>query len=306
MIINAAQGALFQPLTFSRYASNPVIAKGAGGTWEDVDVANPDVFYDTPNSRWVMNYSGYDGAEWHTGLAYSTDLLNWTKEASNPVFSPNEAEGYIAANGSIVLKGSTYYLYYQLEAATDILLATSPDLLDWTRIGSVLAKGAGGEFDDVQVFDPSARLLGDGTIELFYAANDGSVRSYGRATSSDGATFVKSGKLFTRPLFATAQSPGEPYAYRSGENYILTYDCAESNGVRYISQAFTLDGGVSWKFRQKILDKGAAEQWDSAQVFDSCMVQSGSTLYLFYAGATATGVAENLSAQVGVATVLWV
>lgn len=293
---------------FTRNAGNPLIVLGAGGSWEDVDIANPDIFHDTPNNRWCMNYSGYDGAQWHTGLAYSNDLLSWTKEAANPILSPIAGDGYIAGNGAIVLKGSTYYLYYN-DQSGNIKLATSPDLATWTRQGVVIAAGAGGTYDSNGCFDPTARLMGDGTtVEIFYAGqNAGGLRGIGRATSTDGTTFTKQGKLFDCPAWSSPIAyPGEPHPIEAtGASYSILIDTGEYAGMRYCTRAYTTDSGATWNFERKIFDTPTPSVWDSAQVFDPCPIVSGGTLYLFYAGSTRFGNAQNLTAQIGLATLAW-
>lgn len=293
--------------------SNPILTLGANGTWEDVDVANPDVFFDTPNNRWVMNYSGFDGTKWQTGLAYSTDLLNWTKEAANPVFALGVSEGNIAANGSIAYKSGTYYLAYQAgkSGATRICAASSPDLINWTRMNStnpVLALGSAGQFDEKDTFDPFVRLMPDGvTFEMFYGGdNNASARGIGRATSTDFVTWTKSGVLFSTPTWANfAGNLGEPSVlFNTGSSYTIFTDTAITDGARFISQWTTSDSGSTWQSKIKAVDKGASG-WNSAQVFDSFPVLYNGILYMFFAGGTVTGGNANLNAQIGVSTMPW-
>jgi len=297
---------------FTRYVSNPILAKGANGTWEDGDVANPDVKWDVLTNQWVMNYSGFDGAQWHTGLAYSPDLLNWTKEATNPVFSPNLSEGYIAANGSIITIGSTYYLYYQSQESgqpAHIFCATSPDLLNWTRANGgspVIDVGAGGQWDDYQVFDPYARTWPDGTVEIIYAGDDGSGhRGIGRATSTNGIAFTKHGKLFGPDTGELDINLGTPVPVGNRNEYCIYHDSSLVNGYRYTSRAWTEDAGATFTRERAVLTHGGVGQWDSAQVFDSSPVYYNGILYLFYAGGTIAGAAENLNANIGLATTPW-
>lgn len=293
------------------YTASPIIALGAGGSWEDGDVANPDVFRDTPNNRWVMNYSGYDGAVWKTGLAYSTDLLAWTKEAANPVFAPNGSEGNIAANGSIVLKGSTYYLYYQagVSGGNQICCATSTNLINWTRQNSgnpVIAIDAA---DLNATADPAARLMSDGTtIEVYYMTNSGGARRIRRATSTDGVTFSK---VATGTFLLTGINDqntfGEPYPIGDyGTNMQLLTDWSIGSAqARRIVLWTTADGGATWTFNGVFYGPNPSLSWESAQDFDGCAIVSGGTMYLFHAGGTANGAAAGLNAQIGVATLTW-
>lgn len=295
-------------------AAAPVIVKTGTPNvgWESVDVANPDVFYDAPNSRWVMNYSGNSsssGNSWATGLAYSTDLLNWTKDPANPVFSPSGGdETGIAANGSIVLKGSTYYLYYHAGFPGKIKVATSPDLHTWTRVGVCIDVGTAGQWDESATFDPAARLMPDGiTIEVFYAGKDAaSQRGIGRATSIDGTTFTKIGRLFDYTINGRDDNFGEPYPLgNTGATYEFWCDRAIVDGARSISRMATTDSGVTWTFKGNMIIPSGGTGWDSMNVFDSCPVLVGGTLYVFYAGAPNLGNAANMGAQIGVVTTPW-
>lgn len=298
---------------FTRYASNPIIAiSGTPGTgWESVDVANPDVFYDTPNSRWVMNYSGnrsISGNDWNTGLAYSTDLLTWTKEASNPVFTWSGVdETNIAANGAIVLKGSTYYLYYHAGFPGVIKVATSSNLLSWTRQGIAVDIGTAGQWDETATFDPTARLMPDGvTIEIFYAGkNAAGLRRIGRATATDGLTFTKTGALLANAgLTGREDNFGEPHPLGdTGTSYELWCDRAIVDGYRSISRFSTSNSGSTWTFKGNFNPSGSG--WDAVNVFDNCTVIHNGTLYLFYAGSLNPNNVGGVGIQIGVATRLY-
>ena len=65
--------------------AEPVMARGAKGDWDSVDVLNPSVVQG-PGGWWNL-YSGYDGRAWHTGLAMSPDGLQWTRRGK--VLSPD-------------------------------------------------------------------------------------------------------------------------------------------------------------------------------------------------------------------------
>ena len=297
----------------TRYAGNPII--GISGTpgvgWESVDVANPHVFYDTPNARWVMNYSGnrsISGNDWGTGLAYSTDLLTWAKEPANPVFTWSGGdETNIAANGAIVLKGSTYYLYYHAGFPGIIKVATSSNLLSWTRVGVCIDIGAGGAWDESATFDPVARLMSDGTtVEIFYAGrNSGGTRHIGRATSTDGTTFTKQGIAFDHSgLSDRADNFGEPDPLGdTGTSYELWMDRALLDGYRHISRFVTSNSGSTWTFKGNFSPSGSG--WDAVNVFDNAKVVSGGTLYMFYAGSLNPNNVGGVGVQIGVATMAY-
>ena len=68
---------------WTKSGSNPVITRGAGGTWED-DFVVPDHLVKIGSTYWLI-YHGNDGSAIRLGLASSTDLTSWTKVAYNPI-----------------------------------------------------------------------------------------------------------------------------------------------------------------------------------------------------------------------------
>lgn len=70
-------------------SGHPVLAQnGAPFTWEAWGVANPHVII-TDDGYYVVLYNGVatSSSYWQVGFAYSTDLLTWTRYASNPVLT---------------------------------------------------------------------------------------------------------------------------------------------------------------------------------------------------------------------------
>lgn len=295
--------------TFVKHTGNPVLVRGPLGAWDHGDVANPDVFWDPVGTRWVMNYSGWDDiGTWRMGLAYSTNLLTWTKEPTNPVFEPDPAiEGtYIAANGSIAYKAPYYWHFYHGDNG-DTRAARSTDLLDWERVNGgavVIAKGAPGQWDSGKCTDPSVRLADDGTFEVFYVgegAGGAAARKIGHATSPDGITFTKApgNPLFGMPLWAPATMFGEPHFWRDGDYLHVTFDSAVTTGYRRISRAMSADGGLTWAYHPFAIGPGPAGAWDSALVFDSAPVIHQGRLYVFHGGAAAPGNTQGMGADIG-------
>lgn len=318
--VTAYAGTYLRWPVFTKYASNPVVALGTGGAWDDKDVNNPNVVYDSANSRWALNYSGYDGDGSNVqdaGMAYATNLSGpWTKSASNPVMTSEAEDGIYTFKGGLVKKGSTWYHFYGSDNGTTIRLATATDLDGaWTRQGVVL-EGTAAEWDANGVFDACVRLREDGTtFELWYGGStDGTqaTRQIGYATSSDGVTFTKSGDnpLFGYPAWTSTEGLGAPSVYvppgKEGSEYLVTFDAGRATTTtrRQLHQAISLDGGGSWRFRTLVLDSSAAG-WDNSQVFDSFILVDSGTMYLYYAGANTSGLALNLNIQVGVATCAW-
>jgi hypothetical protein len=76
-----------------------VLECGSSGEWDDTYVGfnGLQVVFDDDTSQFLMIYEGGDGdgpgyADIQTGLATSTDLVNWTKSSANPII-PNGSAG---------------------------------------------------------------------------------------------------------------------------------------------------------------------------------------------------------------------
>jgi len=100
-------------ITWTKYASNPVVDLGTSGAWDDATVLYSSVILD--GTTYKMWYSGNDGTDYRIGYATSPDGITWTKYGSNPVLN-------LGTNGtwddawvyapSIMLDGTTYKMWY--------------------------------------------------------------------------------------------------------------------------------------------------------------------------------------------------
>jgi len=58
--------------------------------WDAAAIWAPDVVFDEQRQRWAMLYTGVaEGMVQRACLAWSGDMVNWTKAAENPVFEPD-------------------------------------------------------------------------------------------------------------------------------------------------------------------------------------------------------------------------
>ena len=299
------------PGTFTKHASNPVLGRGGVGTWDTGELNGQAVFYDADNDRFVMSYSGNDGTGgatpyYKTGLAYSTDLVTWTKEPTNPVFDP----GYRQVAPTIVKRGSVYVMYYQKWPGTsEVYCATSSNLLSWTvqNGGSPVLPVRAGEWDETHTFDPFVRLRTDGSVQLFYAGQDhfGS-RGIGYAYSTDNVTMTD--RTFVAYWNMATEVPnnwGTPSVVASSDTHWGWFcDASTVAENRFIDRLYTTDNGATFTREQAVLVKSASG-WDSAQVFDSAAIWWDGTLYLLYTGAAIAGGAADLDGEIGLATMPW-
>jgi len=170
------------PFTWEPQAG-PVLAPGAPGEWDSVDVLNPSVVF-FRRQYWNL-YSGFDGRTWHTLAAVSQDGNSWLK--TGRVLSPEGWEGsYIAANGSAVADDDQILYWYEAGDPLRIGLARSHDGASWTKEPqAVVSVGPRGSFDERGVADPYVIRAGDG-FYMFYLGQDRAGRQrLGLARSRD-------------------------------------------------------------------------------------------------------------------------
>ena len=148
-------------VTWTRYASNPIISKGTG--FESTWVAQPTLVYD--GSKYVIYYSGYNGTTLQIGRASATTFHGtWTKDAGNPVLPKGSVSTdpdfggaanpvvHYDANDTPAWKmwyhafpnGSTPANPFGLT----VCFADSSDGITWTKHGTVIGVGTGGSFND--------------------------------------------------------------------------------------------------------------------------------------------------------------
>lgn len=125
--------------TWTRAADEPILSP-QGKSWESAGTFNPAVIY--AYGKFVMLYRAQDGSGTsRLGYAESLDGVHFVRRAE-PVLSPEmdyEKEGGVE-DPRLLKIGSTYYLTYTGYNKKDaqLCLATSPDLIHWTRRGVIL------------------------------------------------------------------------------------------------------------------------------------------------------------------------
>ena len=133
--------------TWQRHPANPILERGALGSWEERWIESPCVL--KTDSLFYMWYSGID-AEWriHVGLATSADGIIWQKHPANPVFSPTRGSEWdsvgVYAPQVRRLENHFIMLYTGIvfsETGYDFAnartgMAVSEDGLRWTRVSN--------------------------------------------------------------------------------------------------------------------------------------------------------------------------
>ncbi len=138
-----------------------------GGT-EDPRIAKVgDTFY--------LTYTAYDGKQARLGLATSTDFKNWEKHG---VIFPDIEWTKSGAILDTPVNGK-YWMYF---GDTDVWVAHSEDLINWTWIEEPVLPRRPGQFDS-RVVEPGPQpmLTEDGILLLYNGADDNLVYRSGQA-----------------------------------------------------------------------------------------------------------------------------
>ena len=175
-------------IVWVKYEGNPVLDVGPDGSWDDVEVRHPSVFFDGMEYR--MWYRGDDGSNFRIGYATSPDGIVWTRDAGNPHLDvgPSGAWDDRHVNTPEVLFDGTEYVQWytgRSRQVTKIGYATSPDGIAWMKSpdNPVLEPGPGGSWDDYGVLEPSVLSTGAGREMWFSGYHHDFTRTIGYAVS---------------------------------------------------------------------------------------------------------------------------
>lgn len=100
--------------SLSRNGANPILNTSGSG-WDSGTIGKRDIIYE--NGYYYMVYEGstdqpYGSAKWSSGLARSTNLINWTKYSQNPILP--QTQNYYGNDGPAFLTVSGVpYIYYR-------------------------------------------------------------------------------------------------------------------------------------------------------------------------------------------------
>jgi sucrose-6-phosphate hydrolase SacC (GH32 family) len=127
-------------VTFKAYAENPIFVAQGPGHW-DVKIRERGWILKT-GDRYQLWFTGYDGeraGQKMLGYATSTDGIHWERPTDKPIYADHWVEDMM-----VVHDGGTYYMF--AEGKNDqAQLLTSPDGVQWKRIGTLDIRRTNGE-----------------------------------------------------------------------------------------------------------------------------------------------------------------
>ena len=279
------------------------------GTFDSLAVDCPFVF--AHEGRYLMTYVGFDGTGYRTGLAESTDLINWTKRGllldrgpAGSVTEYNVALTWILRDNDLFGPGAprkingryhgTYHAYpgagYETGPAV-IGLCWSEDLFNWVLNPPFLtASDPGAGLWEQGGLYKSCLVEHEGKFYLFYNAKNRETpwrEQIGFVTSDDM-------KMWTRelgnPLIPTGNVGSvddrfcsDPCVLRLPNGlWAMFFFTLSSDGFARESVAFSKDL-IHWdKSGEKLIDVGAPGSIDSRYAHKPSMFAKDGVLYHYY------------------------
>ena len=118
-------------INWTKYSGNPIVAVGTSGSWDATGVRVPMVWKEG-TTDYRMIYTGAGTTSGQIGYATSTDGINWTKYAGNPVFNDPTWAHNQTENWGVMKVGNEYQMWYSTWGQRQSGIAVSTDLINWT------------------------------------------------------------------------------------------------------------------------------------------------------------------------------
>lgn len=289
---------VFSQYTWSKFVGNPVISGSGNNTW-DKHVFMGNTIFNADSIRYEMFYCGSYGSEvgwrpYRTGLAYSTDKINWTKYSGNPIFTPDSGtwdEGSTEGT-SVIRENGQYKMWYSggPENAPKIGYATSTDGINWTKhSGNPIITPGIDPWESAGVAYPMVIAVAGGYVMWYTGFSSNDVGKIGRATSTDGINWQKD--AVHNPV--VSPEPGITGLYSGSTikvgNKLYMYYTGYTNSSRHAKLAISSDEGITWEVYSgnPVLTSGPSGSWDSDYLeAGSVLLEEDSVFYMWYAGSS--------------------
>jgi uncharacterized repeat protein (TIGR01451 family) len=249
---NRAIGYAISPdgIHWTKYSENPVLHPTQ--SWETNGVSAPTVAFE--GGIYKMWYSGRDNnGITRIGYATSPDSIHWTAYADNPVLnigSPDLYDDGYVHDPTVLKIAGLYHMWFEaFDGGTSrIGHATSPDGVHWTTKypNPAVDIGTPGTWDWVKVYSPSIAQA-NGRYFLWYAGTTlPAARQLGYATSADGSTWAKRGKVVLKGAAGAfdAAAADYPTAMVEDNQFKIWYSGLNGEGVYTIGYATATPSGT--------------------------------------------------------------
>ena len=296
------------------YKLNKLVLRGSGNAneFDRISVDCPFVFH--YDARYYMTYVGFDGVGYQTGLASSSDLLEWRKEQCILKRDPNSsflrynaALTWILRDNNLYSQGDlkrvdghfigAYHAYpnqgYEAGAAI-IGLCRSKDLLNWQVEPPCLSPQDGAPWEVGGLYK-ACLVENQGTYYLFYNAKNQTYSPWheqtGFATSKDLRSWYRNPG---NPLIRNGPTgslderfASDPCVLRRDDKWAIYYFGLDAKGVARDLVATTRDFAHAAKCKTPVIDIGSAGTVDSRYAHKASLIYESGVLYHFYCAVSA-------------------
>jgi predicted GH43/DUF377 family glycosyl hydrolase len=200
---------VFPILPFTKYVNNPILSPNPANNWESAYLYNPTAV--VLNDTIFLLYRDQNASKTSSiGLAWSTDGFNFTRLNKPIIYA---TEDYETIGGTedprIVRVNGTFHVTYTAynNVTAQLCMATSPDLLNWTKIPPLFPGWIDVAYSDIDIPMPRVNHSKSGAI-VTEPTSDGLYHMYWgdsffcHATSRDlkNWTTLPAEQYFARPV----------------------------------------------------------------------------------------------------------
>lgn len=305
--IHAADSGVSRYATPFKYGKLVLAASPEKEAFDSRSVDCPFVFQH--DGVFYMTYVGWDGTGYQTGLASSSDLVEWRKlgailrrDPSSPVTRYNVAMNWIFRDGALRSPGKVrkvrgrflgvYHAYpnagYERGPAV-IGLCWSDDLKRWDVDSPCLSPSDGADWERGGLYKPCL-VEKAGTYYLFYNAKDDRPRGWREQTGVATSTDLKRWKRFEGNPILRNGGPGAP------DEVFASDPCVLLDGSKWVMYYYGLDargkardllatGPSPYRFAKRdeiLIDVGPSGSVDETYAHMPAVVWQGGALYHYY------------------------
>jgi len=266
-------------VSWTKDSNNPVLS--GTETWEGNSIECDSII--KVDGTYYLWYGTLGETYRKRGLATSTDLISWTKDSNNPIFS----SGSISYYPAFIFKYGDYYYLLLGEDKTKIYLwrDTNPTFYssDREKISLKIEVGSDGEWDDYLVeaaqplmTDITRSAFCDDEIHVYYGGGDGDGnRRIGLTTGGS----VSQSNIEGNQTIYIYYGKSDATTTSNGDNTFLEFhdfECGTTEGLTVTAgsfEAYNYGGDYGYVLRQTDTSTGNRRGYWTATLFDDICIE---------------------------------